>query len=474
MLCNRQVKKAILIFSVVLAYFIFRLCKLELSTFFFIYFSKASVVNLKQLESVTTGHSSSEFRHAYYCPTCFGYSICRDFIKGSVLFYGDLPIAHNPRITWRKSVLELQRVVITSPSLEEWNKFDEFVCRNASMGVPCDISSAVWKTVLATENFLAIDNFRNLNALLDVPLAHFSLPVCATEKFVDELAKSFDENADGLISEEEKILLLTSLIMQPGYAILKLQARTRMSLPIPNLHGACGRSIIIEGGLKSLTSYLSQSFDIRAGLAVQVLQLVEDFEEEDPQWYFLYFAFSLDAIVVTSEGELIAIDLDNLVVIDKSFLPSDTNKLTSSNGLCNEICFQKITLQLLYNPSNTSCSFVSEYGQLMYAIACKQVLSNIDEHKVEGFFNFDGHRIHKKLESAGLLHSIPIKAKEKIENLLRECVQETKPNGRRRAVAELRDVLESYVKVKSPEALNADLPRSYDVTVSSEKHLRIS
>lgn len=49
-------------------------------------------------------------------------------------------------------------------------------------------------------------------------------------------------------------------------------------MPFPNLLGACGRSVVLEGGVKSLKSYLSDSFDVRAGLAVQVLQLVEDFE----------------------------------------------------------------------------------------------------------------------------------------------------------------------------------------------------
>lgn len=49
-------------------------------------------------------------------------------------------------------------------------------------------------------------------------------------------------------------------------------------MPMPNLLGACGRSVILEGGLKPLKSSLTESFDTRAGLALQVLQLVEDFE----------------------------------------------------------------------------------------------------------------------------------------------------------------------------------------------------
>lgn len=55
-----------------------------------------------------------------------------------------------------------------------------------------------------------------------------------------------------------------------------------------------------------------------------------------------------------------------------------------------------------------SCSYISEYSQLMYAIVCKQVLSDVAEHKAEGFFNFDGHRIHKKQDSSGEMWNILI------------------------------------------------------------------
>lgn len=166
--------------------------------------------------------------------------------------------------------------------------------------------------------------------------------------------------------------------------------------------------------------------------------------------------FTLDGIVVTNEGEVVVIDLDNIVILDKALFPSSVKKQISNIGLCNEVCFQKITLQMFYLSENASaCSYISEYGQLMYAIVCKQVLSDIAEHRSEGFFNFDGHRVHRKQENPGLLHSIPVKIKDHIEELLRECVQETKPSGRKRAVADLRDILENYVNINDSEGQNS-------------------
>ncbi|GIY32462.1 PIP49_C domain-containing protein [Caerostris extrusa] len=126
------------------------------------------------------------------------------------------------------------------------------------------------------------------------------------------------------------------------------------------------------------------------------------------------------ALLLLKKGEVVVIDLDNLVILDKATFPANIDRSAVKNDLCNEVCFQKITLELFYTTKNSSsCTHVSEYGQLMYAIVCKQVLSDIEEHRAEGFFNFDGHRIHKKQENLGLLHKIPYKLKDHIEDLLR-------------------------------------------------------
>ncbi|XP_055930257.1 uncharacterized protein LOC129960713 isoform X2 [Argiope bruennichi] len=466
MILQRWPKKIImLVFFFATLFFGMRLLKAKLSNVIMLihqqpFFSESAVSSTEEFDDHgkrTIVPWAPMFSHLYSCPVCFGYGMCNEVMKGSVLFHGELTLSQNSRIMWKKGVLQTRRVLISSLTADEWNKFDEFICRNASHSIPCNLSAASWKTVLALENLLDLEKFKQLNSLLDISINQLALPVCSSQKLLVEIMKSFDENFDGHFSKEERILLLTSLIMQPGYVILMLQAKSRMTLPFPNLLGACGRSVILEGGLKPLKSFLSDSFDARAGLAVQVLQLVEDFEEEDPQWYFLYLGFSLDGIVVTKEGEVVVIDLDNLAILDKATFVPDKRRSATKTELCNEVCFQRITLDLFYSSKNSSaCTQVSEYGQLMYAIVCKQVLSDIGEHRAEGFFNFDGHRIHKKQENLGLLHKIPYKIKDHIEDLLRECVQETKPNGRKVAVAELKEILENYVNINDSEGQNSN------------------
>lgn len=109
------------------------------------------------------------FSHMYSCPICFGYGMCNEVLKGSVLFHGELTLAHNNKMLWKKGVLQTRRVLISSLVSEEWSKLDEFLCRNASQAVPCDLSAAIWKTALADEDLLSIQKFKHLNSLLEVP-----------------------------------------------------------------------------------------------------------------------------------------------------------------------------------------------------------------------------------------------------------------------------------------------------------------
>lgn len=281
----RRSKKFLLIGCLIIILFLsFQIWKIKTEKIvsFFYKSSESTMSNSLKMEqkSETAIQLSPSFSHIYSCPICFGYGMCNEVMKGSILFHGELTLAPNMKILWKKGVLQTRRVLISSLPSEEWNKLDESLCRNASQAVPCDLSSVIWKTVFAQEDLLSIQKFRNLNSLLDLPLTQLALPVCSSIKLLNELIKTFDENFDGLFNKEERILLLTSLVMHPGYVILKLQAKTRMTMPMPNLLGACGRSIILEGGLKPLKTFLAESFDTRAGLAVQVLQLVEDFENK--------------------------------------------------------------------------------------------------------------------------------------------------------------------------------------------------
>lgn len=138
------------------------------------YFPPTSITSQEKNSPTTVVPLAPMFSHLYSCPVCFGYGMCNDVMKGSILFHGELSMSQNTRILWRKGVLQTRRVLISSLVADEWSKFDEFICRNASQPIPCDLSTASWKTILALENLLDMKTFRNLNILLDIPVSQFA------------------------------------------------------------------------------------------------------------------------------------------------------------------------------------------------------------------------------------------------------------------------------------------------------------
>lgn len=176
----RRSKKFLVIFALIIVLFLSSkiwTSKYDTIIAFIYKLSEYSQPNLKTEENTkpeTILPWAPSFSHMYSCPICFGYAMCNEVMKGSVLFHGELTLAHNTKILWKKGVLQTRRVLISSLISEEWNKFDEFLCRNASQAVPCDLSSAIWKTVFAVEDLLSLQKFRNLNSLLDVPLTQLA------------------------------------------------------------------------------------------------------------------------------------------------------------------------------------------------------------------------------------------------------------------------------------------------------------
>lgn len=392
------------------------------------------------------------------CPACFGKDFCTDIDTGLVELYKNSKTELHEIITREASLHKTEKVTVSSMTDAQWNKFDKFICRNASKSFPCDVSAAIRTGYLTSYQALTVDGLRNLYQVLDRSKSEVVLPICATNKLVHELISTFDGNEDRQLDKEEQAQLMTSLLLLPSYVILKFQDAINSNLPFPNFHGTCGRLAVWESGMTPLKDHLQEPFEERAGLAAQLLQLVDDLQNEDPNWYFLCTEFSYNSLSVTKEGEVLLTDLQDVVIIDKTLFTQAVGLHSTQNKrLCNEMCYQKFTRDIMTSEDVTKvCSQVKHYGQLMFAIVCKEILSDLEEHKTEGFFNYDGSKIHQKSEYRGLLHSPPEKDKNNIEDLLRDCVQETLAGGRRQAVEELQEVLDKYLTYNDIDGENND------------------
>jgi hypothetical protein len=182
-----------------------------------------------------------------------------------------------------------------------------------------------------------------------------------------------------------------------------------------------------------------------AGLAVQLIQLIDDFQEEDPNWYLLQTKLTYDSLLVNKDGEIFLADLDDMVIIDKSLFGEQSIRSHPSllnDEVCNEVCFEKFNQRFLkaFNTSSSSpspeCGQIQKYfGQQMYAMICRNIFSTSDSSSIELNQN----------SGSGLLRLVPNKDKENVDDLLRECIYETSPGGRKQAIDELRDLLKSYL-----------------------------
>lgn len=87
--------------------------------------------------------------------------------------------------------------------------------------------------------------------------------------------------------------------------------------PVPKYYGACGRVIVEEYCGKSLYKVENEPWIFRAILAIKLLKAADDFTNKHPLFRIYLTDISSDNIVVTDDGEIKFVDLENVIVNDK-------------------------------------------------------------------------------------------------------------------------------------------------------------
>lgn len=275
------------------------------------------------------------------------------------------------------------------------------------------------------------------------------LLMCPSKKLLGIMEQSFDDNDDRFLSHPERIMLYTTLAIAPDIVILKILTKANLNVGFPRLVGVCGRAEVLEGELTPLASMLDESFNVRASLAAQILTMVDDFMEDDPEWYLFYGSWSLDKMAINKEGEVVLTDLAGMAIVDKNLFRDEYEDGTESRTqeVCNKECFQKFTSEVYREGHDTDeiCSRVEDVGHLMYAAVCAMILSDMKQHKYVDYFTSSASQQHQPRTTKGLLHNIPASDRATVEELVAECVDETAPGGRLQAAQELRDFLSDFL-----------------------------
>jgi hypothetical protein len=297
---------------------------------------------------------------------------------------------------------------------------------------------------MVQSDLFEVDKFRNLFAIYEElrPKENIhSFLKCSTKKYIELIRSSFDENGDNYLDVSEQAFLLTSLLVFPTYAAFKFAQKTELDVPLVSVRGVCGRLLVYDEDLTSVSemmTYAEEPFESKAALAVQLIQMVQDFQEGDANWFLLHTNLVPDKLLVTKHGELMLDDMDDVVIFDKALVGQNQGADLLRAEICNEPCFEKLHHQFI-GSDLPDCELVpSLYGEQMYVMLCRNILRVCSDS--EGSSN-----------CSGLLKSVPKKDAESVADLVRECIYETSPGGRKQAITELRDILRGYMRFEDQD-----------------------
>eukprot|EP00058_Branchiostoma_floridae_P019078 XP_002604567.1 hypothetical protein BRAFLDRAFT_79443 [Branchiostoma floridae] len=355
------------------------------------------------------------------CPACLGDNLCEEFEDGMIDLGSEVTSWKVKAYTGTWDKVEV--MVTQCASEERLERFEEFVCRNLSeTATSCDPGKVLLQEDLK-ERLQPAHLKKSLREVFH-PNTTSSLQAttCMSKPFLKLLQKTFDDNGNKRLNRLE-------------------QAIPRKKLPIPAFLGACGNLVATETAGKPLSMYLEVKgpWQVRANLSLQLLQMLDDFQNKDPDWLLMFVEVNIENFSVSSDGRLILTDLGNMTIINKHDLDKNSTKKRSS--VCNEACFKRFTRNLSHRPE-TSCRQAGRYSQLMYARACQRILGCWQtERSGEGRVVLSSSKDASCAYGRGLLFGPPREAKQELEDLLTECVEETKAGGRITALKQIRVLL---------------------------------
>lgn len=377
------------------------------------------------------------------CPACFGRDICEEIDNGIIQI--DVPTEWT--FTKDKGVYFGRRhgtekiVVKTLVRDKVFKKFDSFICQNVTGTSECDVGDAIARSYVVNENTWTGTHLQESWKIVHPFPQLFTM--CMNQNQLRMYTQLF--HGSHATSADTRAMLYTASVINTEAVNLKILSILKVKQYFPRYLGA--RTIVAGHGGIDLMEFIKDDWETRADLALQLLNMVEDFLEGDPNWVILFVDFIMAQFRVKANGKVLLIDAEDIGIIDRRYVQKYGRH--KPNAPCNIECFTAFANYLINGTSTTRqehdqwcAETLHVVGSAMKALVCSRILSNIPQHKVNDTFDTKKHHSH---DETGLLHSIPVEV-ERTESLLRECVVETSAGGRDKAFKELQLVLIPYAK----------------------------
>eukprot|EP00094_Tigriopus_californicus_P001409 TCALIF_01364-PA protein Name:"Protein of unknown function" AED:0.06 eAED:0.37 QI:367/0.5/0.66/1/1/1/3/0/472 len=349
-------------------------------------------IRVKIDRSLMTESDLEELTQIKSCPVCFGEDLCpelagTDLEVRNVLYtpedvlppvyqvYKGLDVKY-----WIRPASSNGHVLTSLASL------DQAVCQNASVFTEGEPNAKNCHVGLTASNSFLYSFILNEKSLRNLYKTHLSsrhwvpMTACPSYKLMDGLVQSFDENRDHTLTAKEKAMLITSISTNPDLVAYKLIVNQQIRIPHLNLYGSCGRVTLIEGEFRPLSKFLDHSLELRKGLD-------EDFKAERKK--------------------------------------------------CDFDCLEAFQTALIQSEETTPCYQIRPYLEYMYALVCRNILSDADIDRKSRF----------KQDQRGLLHNVHTNEEDhEIKSLIRECVDESELGGRVTAFMNLQELMQVVFK----------------------------
>lgn len=379
--------------------------------------------------SLTKNHLTEEsYLQTDKCPACFGHSICTDLKDGLVKMKGwsrlkflDFVNLKNVHLGHHEG---LDKPVILKKLAHnaEWQNIDNKICTDANRPLGCDVARVLDK--MKTTNSIQREglqpkHLKDLNYMFS----------CPTFNLIDRIyryykEKVYPERRDVMF--RDKLQIYATAMVNPEPLILQTFPKNE-GWPFPEYFGACGRFIVVSNEGEPLNNFYNSPWHKRADLAYQIMKIAERLTNHGKPYGLYWTDLSYENLVVDDAGRVTVVDVENVVVVDRTAIrkvkPKGYNTLLESNF---DDCGGKNCL--VFSTEDLCTHIESDHN---YFAACRNLLS---KYANEGDLGMPD----------GLLHDMPNYARDDhdLEHQLNECVHPTSAEGRIKAKQKILEALD--------------------------------
>lgn len=385
--------------------------------------------------SLTRNHLVDDaFLQTDKCPACYGHSLCWAFKDNQIKLKGWsqvrlLDFVNIKNVHFAEHSEHGQTMVLKKLAHDkELDEIDEKLCQDALRPVGCDIARVLMRTNTG-------DEIRRLGLLPKHLKGTASMFSCPTYNLIDKVMESYKEKLkpdNPEVMTRDKLQLYVTAITNPEPLMLQTFPSSD-GWPFPEYYGACGRFIAVSYEGEPLYNYYNAPWPKRADLAYQIMKIADRLTNGGQDFGLYMTDLNYENLVVDQAGKVTLIDLENIVVVDRTAIQRVKKPLWNQ---LHENRFDECDgKNCLTFSTEDLCSRME--SDLNYYAVCRNLLSKYANDADLGM-------------PSGLLHDMPNFAVDDwdLEHLLNECVHPTATEGRLKAKERIIHALENLRNVE--------------------------